>query len=163
MFGKYCRRQFDENGDVELVFKPVGAFAELIKDQLFEIKEKKKSRTLTQNAYMWALIRDIAVHRGGKRAITDEYEIYVEALINAGGINSDILIIKTEAIDSLKKRAGIRAVQIISTFLDGDTEYSQVKVFYGSSSMTTDEFGLLIEAIQDMAVAEGIELIDYEH
>ena len=30
------------------------------RDKLFEIKEHKEKRTLTQNAYMWSLINELA-------------------------------------------------------------------------------------------------------
>ena len=62
-----------------------------------EIKEPKSKRTLQQNKYMWALIREIA-----KKQYQDEMEIYISALEEANAKYTYIMGLE-DIQDELKK------------------------------------------------------------
>ena len=54
------------------------------KNFVLEIKEEKKLRSLTANAYLWVLCEKLAAERSKEDALTTKEEIYIDAMREAG-------------------------------------------------------------------------------
>lgn len=119
-----------------------------------DIKEYKSKRTLRQNSYLWALITEITeVENGGvanQDSITDTYC----NLLEKANAKFTFLLLPSEAISEFKKR--FRAVRINGNVVIKTVEYTQLQVFYGSSTMNTKEMGRLIDETIDYAYKVGV-------
>ena len=80
--GNYIRKEYDEMGNVEITFSFQHFYDKKKVDELkeglysLEIKRPKSKRSLNQNAYMWAIIHEIA-----QELQQDDMEIYISAII----------------------------------------------------------------------------------
>ena len=121
------------------------------KEYKVQVKKATKSRTLSQNDYMWVLIGEIS-----KKLIIPKDEVY-RRYIRDYGVYKPIPI-KNEAVDDFVakwEKAGLGWV--CETARDSKINgYSLVLAYFGSSTYTTEEMGVLIEAIirdcQDMGI-----------
>jgi len=120
-------------------------------DVIVEIKKKTKSRSLTQNAYLWALIGEIAKFENGD--LQDEDDIY-KNLIKMAGARTDTLIIKTDAVESFV--SNFRAYEVLGEQVVKGEAYSTIRVYYGSSQLDTKEMGNLIDTTLKYADEVGI-------
>ena len=106
------------------------------KDKLFEIKENSRHRTLTQNAYAWSLINELA----NKLNLSKE-ETYLKMLKDYG--QSTILsILKEVDINGFFKYYEI----IGKSELKGKI-FIHIKVFKGSSQFNTKEMAIFLNGI----------------
>lgn len=118
------------------------------KEYEIEIKEWKSSRTKSQNAYMWALLHELAKYWN-----EDDMDIYCKALQDVGAKYEDL--VGTEEIEkSLRK--SFRAVKIIRPFLQNGKKFYVYRCFIGSSQFNREEMGLLIDKIVEWASECGI-------
>lgn len=124
------------------------------KEYGLEVREIKSKRSIQQNNYMWALIREIAQAMGE----ADEMDIYCHALTKANIKYAYILTEPKVKIDDL--RMNFRAVQLVSKVDVNGREANQYKVFIGSSKFSSDEMSRLIDSLLDMASELDIE-VDY--
>lgn len=163
--GKYLRKLTNEDGDVEVTF--------LVKDfqskafltgldksmtYRFSATPLKSKRSLEQNRLLWSMIHEIAVARSGERA-NDDMDIYIEALEKSGAKCTYIGALP-EIEDELKKK--FRAIQLINSFVtEKGVTMNQYKVYYGSSTMNTQEMAKLLDTVLDMASQEGVYM-NYE-
>ena len=80
--GNYIKKEYDEMGNVEITFSFQHFYdkkkADELKEGLYclEIKKPKSKRSLNQNAYMWAIIHEIA-----QELQQDDMEIYISVSI----------------------------------------------------------------------------------
>lgn len=120
----------------------------------YEIKRKRKKRSLDANAYCWVLIDKIAEATG-----LSKIEVYRETLKNIGGV-SDMICIKEEAYERLKrgwmhKGLGWQCIK----------EPSKIKgcvnanLIYGSSVFDTAQMSRLIDSLVQDAEALGIDTL----
>lgn len=119
-----------------------------------EIKEPKSKRTLQQNKYMWALIREIA-----KKQYQDEMEIYISALEQANAKYTYILGLE-EIQDELKKN--FRAVKIVRPETFKGKKIIVYKCFIGSSKFDKDEMSKLLDIVIGYAIELDINPNIYE-
>jgi len=158
---KYLRKLTNEDGKQEIVleldsFRDKEVAKELVKNEKYVISfEKYRSkRSLEQNALMWEMIKQIAIHRGGDRGVADDWDIYVEALERAG-VKSVMLMGTPEIEEGLKN--AFRVVKVYNTFEDENGRVMNTyKCYYGSSKMDTKQMSNLLETVLDMASEEGI-------
>ena len=122
------------------------------KDYSIEIKEIKSKRSLQQNSYMWALLREIDIAINGRPC--DDWAIYIQALEKAN-IKYDYLYCTPEAEEKLKE--AFRAVKFVRSEIINGEKMNLYKCFMGSSKFTKEEMALLIDTILDMADEAGIE------
>lgn len=135
------------NDEVEITFKTTrGSLKELeeIKDNdlIVSVKEFRKRRSLSQNAYLWTLLDQI----GGKTLQSKE-AVY-KAYIKDYGV-FEILPIKNEAVNMFKSRwekngLGWFVEDLGESKLDG---FTKVIAYYGSSTYTTEEMARVIDAV----------------
>lgn len=127
----------------------------LDKDKIYriEFKEAKSSRTLQQNAYLWAIIHDISVNRNGDRATDDDdMTVYVELLEKANA-KFEYIACLPEADRLIRQQ--FRAVRLLNQFEHKGKVFNQYKVFVGSSKFDTAEMAKLIDMALDVAMMEG--------
>lgn len=115
------------------------------REKLFEIKEHKKKRSLTQNAYLWSLINEIA---------------------NKMRLSKDDTYIRMIKDYSRSMLVTIRADIDVSKFFkyydfERETQISGVnfkiyKVYEGSSQMDKNEFRVLLDGVIQEAQQLGI-------
>lgn len=115
------------------------------REKLFEIKEHKEKRTLTQNAYMWSLINEIA----NKMRLSKE-ETYIKMLKDYSQsmivtIRADIDVSKFFKYYEFEREAQISGV-----------DFKIYKVYEGSSQMDKNEFKVLLDGVIQEAQQLGI-------
>jgi hypothetical protein len=121
------------------------------KDKLFEIKENSKHRTLTQNAYAWSLINELA----NKLNISKE-DMYLKMLKDYG--QSTILSIKQEIDIS----GFFKYYEIIGESELNGKIFTHIKVFKGSSQFNTKEMTVFLNGIIQECESVGIPTLTEE-
>lgn len=135
-------------------------------DKLYEVKEYRKKRTLTQNAYYWALIGKTAralrmstteLHN---RMLRDVSDLIAEEF---GGKKAYLLLPDTEETE--RKALASETVHIKPTaqtrvLADGVT-YRTYVLLKGSHDMKTDEMGALLDRLIVEAKQQGIETLTW--
>lgn len=116
------------------------------KEKLFDISEHKNKRSLNANAYMWALINQIAnVMRLSKE------DVYLQMLKDYG--QSEIISLLSEInIDGYFKYYEV----IGESSLNGK-DFKHIKIYKGSSEFDTKEMAILIDGVVNEAQQLGIE------
>lgn len=115
------------------------------KEKIFEIKERKEKRTLTQNAYYWVLVNEIAncLRKSKEEIHFDLIKNYSQvALIT---IKSDVDIKGYIRYYEFEREANISGVN-----------FNIYKVYKGSSEMDKKEFNVLLEGATQEAQQQGI-------
>lgn len=149
-------RQGMLNGKIQLVFDLDGVpdddlntLAE--KELTLEVKPFKEKRSLDANAYCWTLLDKLA-----KVSILPKEEIY-RTLIRSIGGNSEVVCVKTEAVEKLCD--GWRHNGIgwqTETFPSKLKDCTNVILYYGSSTYTTEQMSRLIESVVAECEVQGI-------
>lgn len=121
------------------------------KEKLFEIKEKKKNRTLTQNSYAWELITQLAnVLRISKE------DLYLKMLEDYG--QSSLISVKSDiGISGFVKYYK----EVGRSTLNG-TEFTHYRIYKGSSQFDTYEMGIFIDGIIHECESVGIPTLTKE-
>lgn len=121
------------------------------KDKIFEVKEVKKHRTLTQNAYAWVLINELA----NVLKLSKE-ETYLKMLKDYGQV----------AIVSLKSDININGFfkyyEVIGTGFVNDKEFTHYKIFKGSSEFDKKEMAIFLDGIIQECENVGIPTLTKE-
>ena len=115
------------------------------REKMFEIKEHKQKRTLTQNAYMWSLINEIANRMNLSKEDTYFKMIkdYSQSMLVT--IRADIDVSKFFKYYEFERNAKINNV-----------EFKIYKVYEGSSQMDKNEFKVLLDGVIQEAQQLGI-------
>ncbi len=121
------------------------------KEYMLEMREVRSKRTIQQNKYMWALIREIANNETIKQ---NEAEIYSLALEEADAKYIYLLGVP-EVEDELRKN--FRAVRVVRNTVENGKEFIVYKCFIGTSKMDTKEMTRVLEIIIAWAKELGIE------
>ena len=116
------------------------------RDKFFEIKEKRKKRSLNANAYAWVLIGEIAdVLRASKE------EIYLKMLKRYG--QSEVISV----VASVPIGDYVKYYEPIGTVHLQGKDFIHYRCFKGSSEFDTREMAILIDGIVSEAKALDIE------
>lgn len=105
--------------------------------KLFEVKEKKTTRSLQQNKMLWELIHLIA-----KKQNQDDMEVYC-TLLERADAKSDYVLARPETEDALRKN--FRGIKFIRQQEVNKTTFNIYKVYIGSSKMNTKEMTELLD------------------
>lgn len=118
------------------------------REKIFEIKEKKRRRSLNANAYAWLLIGKLAdVLRISKD------ECYILMLKRYG--QSEMVSVVSE----IDVRGYFKYYEEVGkTFLQGKN-FTHYRVFKGSSEYDTREMSILVDGIVSEAKEVGIETL----
>lgn len=121
------------------------------RSKIFEIKEKKAKRSLSQNSYAWKLITEIAnVMRSSKE------EVYMDMLRNYGQ-SDELMMLSSVAPDGYFKY-----YDILSKRKVGENEFTVYRVYKGSSEYDTKEMTIFIDGIIQECHSLGIETMTPE-
>jgi len=153
---KYVKHLFNSKHQAELTllvenYRHTIWLDELEKDVEYsvEIKKVKSKRSLQQNKYLWALIRELAL-----KTREDDMDIYIKLLIETNAEFEYIWAMeKTES--SLKKV--FRAVKRIKPQKIKDSDGWLYKCYIGSSKFTVDEMNHLLDTLIRWCIEENIE------
>ncbi len=121
------------------------------REKIFEIKEHKEKRTLSQNAYCWKLINEI-----GNKLNKSKEEIYLQMLKDYG---------QSEVISMLSIISPIgyfKYYEEIGTGIVNNKEFTHYKIFKGSSEYDTKEMKIFIDGIIEECKQLGIETLTPE-
>lgn len=117
----------------------------------FEVKEAKRKRSLTQNAYYWAMLNKLA-----RKLRLSDSEVHLNMLRDYG--QCDVLSLSMQVeIEDYFKYFDVIGVD----YVDGE-ERRIVKVYKGSSRMNSSEFTQLIQGMRDECESQGIDVMTPE-
>lgn len=102
----------------------------------YEIKEKRKKRSLSQNSYAWQLITEI-----GNLIGKSKEEVYFEMLKAYGQVN------EISMLSSIDPKGYFKYYQIVSKRLFNNREFTIYRIYKGSSEFDTKEMTIFIEGI----------------
>lgn len=121
-------------------------------DARYECKLKRRRRTLTQNAYYWVLVNELA------RAVgLSDSEVHEKMLREYGVCEPMLLRIEIDPADYFEHwDADYRTVAM------EEGVYRQVMAYKGSSKMDTGEFTKLIDGIRWECEQLGIDVMTPE-
>lgn len=117
-----------------------------------EIKEHRERRSLDANAYFWVLCSKLAAHTGIEKQV-----IYRDLIKNIGG-NSEIICVRNEALDKLRKGWEHNGIGwVTETMPSKIAGCTNVILYTGSSVYDTKQMSRLIELIVFECKSFGIE------
>ena len=133
----------------------IGKAEELVKwlwnqdrEKLFEIKEHREKRSLTANAYAWALIGKIA-----DLLRTSKDEVYLEMLKRYG--QSELVSV----LSSIDVQGYFKYFEPIGTATLQGKDFTHYRIYKGSSEYDSREMAILIDGIVSEAMELGIETL----
>lgn len=115
------------------------------KEKIFEIKERKAKRTLTQNAYYWVLVNELAncLRKSKEEVHFDMLKDYSQVELITVKSNVDI-------------KGFVRYYEFEREANISEVKFNVYKVYKGSSEMNKKEFSVLLEGIIQEAKQQGI-------
>lgn len=121
------------------------------KDLLVKVSTYSKRRSLSQNAYMWVLIGELAA-----KLKTGKDEIY-KAYIRDFGVY-EVIPIKAAAVERFQSVWTARGLGWVCDVLRESkiAGYVNIIAYYGSSTYTSAELSRVIDAIIEDCKAQGI-------
>lgn len=121
------------------------------KEKLFEIKEKKKNRTLTQNSYAWELITQLA-----NALKLSKEDLYLKMLEDYG--QSSLISVKSD----IDINGFVKYYKEVGRSKLNDTEFTHYRIYKGSSQFDTYEMGIFIDGIIHECESVGIPTLTKE-
>lgn len=115
------------------------------KDKIYEIKERKPKRTLTQNAYYWVLVNELS----NCLRLSNE-ETHYKLLKDY----SQVALITIKSNVDIK--GYIRYYELERETIISGVKFNVYKVYKGSSEMDKKEFSILLEGAIQEAQQQGI-------
>lgn len=123
----------------------------------YEIRKRRRKRSLDANGYFWSLVSSLAETTGEPKS-----EIYRRAIKEIGG-NSTTVCVKSTAVEALRRGWATNGLGWIS-----ETTPSKIKgctnviLYYGSSSYDSKTMSRLIDYVVQDCKALGIETLTPE-
>lgn len=115
-----------------------------------EIKEHKNKRSISQNAYLWVLINELA-----EKMQVDRTYMY-KCMIKDYG-HMDVIAIKEEAVETFCKMFENQGLGNMCEVIDSKIKGCRnIKVYYGSSTYDTKEMTRLVEGVIYCCQEQGI-------
>jgi hypothetical protein len=121
------------------------------KDKIFEIKEHKDKRSLSQNAYAWKLIMEL-----GNVLRKSKEEVYLQMLKDYGQSEIVVILSTVNPHGYFKYYDKIRDVKINGNI------FTQYKIYKGSSEYDSREMSIFIDGIIQECKQLGIETLSPE-
>lgn len=121
------------------------------KDKLYEIKEYKEKRSLSQNAYAWKLITELGdVLRKSKE------EVYLQMLKDYG--QSTIIVVASD----INILGYFKYYEKIKSFMNKGKKFDEYKIYKGSSEYDSKEMSIFIDGIVQECQNVGIETMTFD-
>lgn len=120
-------------------------------EQLYEIKERKRKRTLTQNAYYWSMLNQL-----GRVLRIPTSELHFRMLKEHAPF--EVVSVRSE----IDVSGYFRYFEKTGTGSSGGREFTYYRVYKGSSNMDSTEFSRLIDGAREECEAQGIPVLTRE-
>lgn len=121
-------------------------------DKTFELKEHRKKRTLTQNAYYWAMLSKLKDALGMP---TDEIHMN---MLRQWGVAETF-----DMLSDVPLEGYFKYYDVLYDYEDEDGSSRRlVRVYKESHLMTTSEFKRLIDGMREECEAQGIDVMTRE-
>lgn len=120
-------------------------------EKVFEIKEYKEHRSLSQNAYAWKLITEL-----GNVLHKSKEEVYLDMLKDYGQ-STIVSIVADVNINSYFKY-----YEILGSSMLNDKVFNHYKIYKGSSEFDTKEMTIFIDGIIQCCEEQGIPTLTKE-
>ena len=117
----------------------------------YEVKEVRRRRSLTQNAYYWAMLNKLA----RKLGMADS-EVHLNMLRDYGSCEVFSVGMAVPLGDYFRYH------DVLCVDWEGGEERRIVKVYKGSSQMDSAEFSHLVNGMRDECEAQGIDVMTPE-
>jgi hypothetical protein len=140
----------EENNEV-VVQTIISLLISLKTSKIYEIKERREKRSLSQNAYAWKLITEI-----GNAIRKSKEEVYLQMLEDYG--QSEIVSI----VSSVSPVGFFKYYKEMGTGTINNKEFTHYKIFKGSSEFDTKEMTIFIDGIIQECKQLGIETMTPE-
>ena len=121
------------------------------RDKLFEIKEFKQHRTITQNSYLWKLVNEIA-----NKVNKSKEDVYLQMLKDYG--QCEVISMKS----NINPNGYFKYYEPIGTGYVKETEFTHYKIYKGSSEFTTLEMKYLLDGVIQECENLGIPTLTQE-
>ncbi len=118
------------------------------REKLFDIKEHKEKRSLSQNAYCWKLITEIA-----DALRLSKEEVYLQMLKSYG--QSEVVSI----LSSINPAGYFKYYEVIGTGIVNNKEFTHYRIFKGSSEFDSKEMSIFIDGIVQECTNLGISTL----
>lgn len=106
------------------------------REKLFEVKEFKQHRTLSQNAYVWKLINEIA-----NKVNKTKEDVYLQMLKDYG--QCEVISMKS----NINPNGYFKYYEPIGKGYVNGNEFVHYKIYKGSSEFTTLEMKYLLDGV----------------
>ena len=117
----------------------------------YEVREVKRKRSLTQNAYYWVMLNKLA-----RKLRMSDSEVHRHMLRDYG--TCDVFSIR----DDIPIGGYFRYYEVIGHGTVNGILFKHIKVYKGSSQMDSTEFSHLIEGMREECVLQGIDVMTPE-
>lgn len=119
--------------------------------------KNRKKRSLDSNAYAWVLMDKLSA-----KLLIPKEQIYRQYITEIGGA-SDTVCVRTDSVNKLRETWAKNGLGWLSaTFPSSTPGYTNVILYYGSSTYDTRQMHRLIELIVQDCKTQGIETADPE-
>lgn len=105
-----------------------------------EIKKYRKKRSLDANGLLWHCLSEIA---GAMNPPVDKWDVYLDMLKHYG--KHSYICVRPEAVESLQRQW--RESEVIGEIDINGEKATQVLCYYGSSTMNSKEFSVLLNGV----------------
>lgn len=120
-------------------------------DRLYEIRERRKGRSLTQNAYYWSLLNQLAREVG-----LSDTEVHGRMLRDYG--TAEVFSVR----DDVPVDGYFRYYDVIGHGWANGRLFKHIRVYKGSSEMDSKEFSRLIDGMRQECEQVGIPVMTPE-
>lgn len=118
------------------------------RDGLWDIVPHKEKRSVNANALLWRCLVEIA-----SELRTDKWDVYLEMLKRYGTYT--YICVKPKAVEAVKKQW--RECEVIGDIKINGDDAVQMLCYYGSSTMNTKEFSVLLDGVISEMEGLGLE------
>ena len=121
------------------------------REKIFEIKEKKAKRTLTQNAYYWVLLHELA------KALKIDNDTAHKMMLERYGVYEVISV-----LNGIDLTCYFKYFEEIGSGAVNGKQFTHYKIFKGSSQMDSKEFAVLLDGLISDCEELGIPTLTRE-
>lgn len=121
------------------------------REKIFEIKEKKAKRTLTQNAYYWVLLHELA------KALKIDNDTAHKMMLERYGEYEVISV-----LNGIDLTGYFKYFDEIGSGTVNGKQFTHYKIFKGSSQMDSKEFAVLLDGLISDCEELGIPTLTRE-
>jgi len=125
------------------------------REQLFEIKEYKKKRSLNANSYCWVLLQKLA-----DKLNTTKEELYRKYIREKGIFRT--ITIDNQAVNTFIHLWEEKGLGWICEVLSKDETSTELIAYYGTSSYNTSQMAHYVDYIVEECKLQGIETMTQE-